>query len=147
MQTKKSSPVKKVIKKILLYSLAVFVLLVAVLAAHIYYYYRPAPDATTRVMARIDIKQQISQNDANQIAAFLYHQKGIDHVLVNPQSNIVIFTFFPVKTSGDQIVSAFKSHFNYKADRFIPTQASLNSSCPVAASSFTYKIYKLISNI
>jgi hypothetical protein len=138
---------KKILKRVILYSLGVFVLLVAILALHIYYYYRPAPDATTKVMARIDIKQPIDQNDANQIAVFLYHQKGIDHVLVNPKSSIVIFTFFPLKTTGNQVVSAFKSHFNYKADRFVPTQASLNSSCPVAASSFTYKIYKLISNI
>ena len=91
---------KKKLKKIALYSLGTFLFLCAVLAVHIYFVYRPAPDAYTKVMARIDIKQQITQADANGIAAWMYHQKGIDHVLVNPQSNIVVFTFFPLKTTG-----------------------------------------------
>ncbi len=138
---------KKTIKKILIYSLSIFVFLVAVLAVHIYYVYRPAPDANTRVMARIDIKQQISQSDADKISAWMFHQKGIDHVMVNPQTNIVVFTFFPVKTTGDKIANDFKANFNLKAERFVPTQLDLKSSCPVAASSYTYKVYKLISQI
>ena len=138
---------KKTIKKILLYSLGTFLFLVIVLAVHIYYVYRPAPDASTRVMARIDIKQQITQEDANKITAWMYHQKGIDHVLVNPQTNIVVFTFYPVKTTGDQITKDFKASFAFKADRFKPTSENLKSSCPVAANSLTYKAYKLISQI
>ena len=138
---------KKKIKKILLYSFATFLFLVVVLAVHIYLVYRPAPDKNTRVMARIDIKQQIDQDEANKIAAWMYHQKGIDHVLVNPKTNIVIFTFYPVKTSGNQIVNNFKASFPLKAERFMPTAENLKNSCPMAASSYTYKIYKLISKI
>jgi hypothetical protein len=138
----------KTIKKVLLYTLGVFTLLVMVLALHIYLVYRPkAPDAYSKIMARIDIKQQLTQNDANKIAAWMYHQKGIDHVLVNPQTNIVVFTFFPIKTTGNQIVDHFKAAFPYKADRFMPSAADLKNGCPAAASSFTYKIYKAISQI
>ncbi len=138
---------KKTIKKILLYGAATFLFLVFVLAVHIYFVYRPAPDANTRVMARIDIKQQLNQDDANKITAWLYHQKGVDHVLVNPQTSIVIFTFYPVKTSGDQIVNNFKANFPFRAERIVPNAANLKSSCPVAASSYTYKVYKLITKI
>jgi hypothetical protein len=77
----------------------------------------------------------------------MYHQKGVDHVLVNPQSSIVIFTFFPVKTSGNLVVDNFKANFHYKADRFMPTAEQLKGSCPMAASSFTYQVYKLVSKI
>jgi hypothetical protein len=138
---------KKTIKKILLYGSATFLFLVFVLAVHIYFVYRPAPDANTRVMARIDIKQQITGDDANKISAWLYHQKGIDHVLVNPQTNIVIFTFYPVKTTGDKIAKDFKSNFSFKAERILPNEANLKNGCPVAASSYTYKFYKLITKI
>lgn len=138
---------KKTVKKILLYGAGTVLFFVIVLAAHIYYYYRPAPDATTRVMARIDIKQPINQQQANQISAWMFHQKGVDHVLVNPQSAIVVFTFSPLKADGNQIVKNFKTSFNLKADRFIPTDAQMKSSCPMAASSFTYKVYKLVTNI
>lgn len=138
---------RKTIKKILLYTFSIFTFLVLVLGVHIYMVYRPKVTADTRVMARIDIKQQISQNDANKISAWMVHEKGIDHVLVNPQTSIVVFTFYPIKNSGNQIVRDFKANFNYKADRFMPSAENLKHSCPVAASSYTYKIYKLISQI
>ncbi len=137
----------KNIKKIALYSVSVFLFLVVVLAFHIWWVYRPKADAHTRVMARIDIRQPVSQADANNITAWLYHQKGIDHVLVNPQNRIVVFTFSPLVISGNEIVKNFKTSFNLRADRFVPTQNQLARSCPVAASSFTYKVYKFIDNI
>ena len=114
-----------------------FLFLVFVLAVHIYFVYRPAPDANTRVMARIDIKQQLNQDDSNKITAWLYHQKGIDHVLVNPQTRIVIFTFYPVKTSGDQIVNNFKANFPFKALNELFTNAAnpkSNENCRFTAS-------------
>ncbi len=138
---------KKKIIKTLLYTFGTLLFLVLVLAVHIYYVYRPSASQYTRVMARIDIKQPITPADANQITSFMAHEKGIDHVLVNPQTSIVVFTFFPLKNSGNQIVSDFKAHFPYKADRFMPTADNLKHSCPVAASSSTYKIYKFIANI
>ena len=138
---------KNRIKKIVLYSFSISLLLVIVLGIHIYWVYRPAASIYTRVMARIDIKQQINQTDANNISAWMVHQKGVDHVLVNPQSNIVVFTFFPLQTDGNKVVENFKSNFHLKADRFMPTAQDLKSSCPVAKSSYTYKVYKFISQI
>ncbi|MDB5087337.1 MAG: hypothetical protein JWR09_1331 [Mucilaginibacter sp.] len=138
---------KKTLKKILLYGVSTFLLLMIVLAIHIYYVYRPAPDASTKVMARIDIKQKITRNDANRITSWMSHQKGIDHVMVNPQTSIVVFTFFPVKTTGDQITRDFKANFPFKAERFIPGGKQLMNSCPVASTSYAYKAYKLILQI
>ena len=139
---------KKNIKKILLYTFSTFLILLVVLCVHIYFAYRPkAPDNNSRVMARIDIQQNINQDEANKIEAWMYHQKGIDHVLVNPETKIVVFTFFPVKTTGNQIADNFKEAFKLKANRFIPTANDLKQSCPMAASSYTYKVYKLISQI
>lgn len=138
----------KTIKKIALYSLSVFLFLVVVLAVHIYWVYRPKPPGPdSKTMARIDIKQPLTQDDANKISAWMYHQKGIDHVLVNPDSRIVVFTFYPIKTTGNQIVSNFKANFHIKAERFMPSEADLASSCPVAKTSVTYKVYKFIEHI
>jgi len=137
----------KRLKKVFLYTLGTFLFLSLVLAAHIYYAYRPKADATTRVMARIDVKQQLTQQDANSITAWFYHQKGIDHVMVNPETNIVVFTFYPVKTTGYQVTKDFKNHFAYSAERFMPTAQNLKSSCPVASTSYGYKIYKIIAQI
>jgi len=138
---------KKTIKKILLYSLGTVLFLVLVLAVHIYFVYRPAPNANTRVMARIDIKQPITQDEANKITSWMAHEKGIDHAVVNAQNQNVVFTFFPLKTTGDQVTKDFKSNFALKAERFIPSGEQMKSGCPVASTSYAYKIYKVISNI
>jgi len=138
---------KKTIKKILLYSIGTVLFLVLVLAVHIYFVYRPAPNANTRVMARIDIKQPITQDDANKITSWMAHEKGIDHAVVNAQNRNVVFTFFPLKTTGDQVTKDFKSAFAFKAERFVPSGEQMKSGCPVASTSYAYKIYKVISNI
>ena len=139
---------KSPLKKIILYSLSTVLALIVILCVHIYMVYRPtAPTINSRTMARIDIKQPITTNDANNIKAFLAHEKGVDHYLVNPDTKIIIFTFMPIKTTGNQVVDDFKARFNFKAERFLPTATQLASSCPVAGSSYTYKIYKFIANI
>jgi hypothetical protein len=138
---------KRAIRNILFYTFSTVLFLVLALVVHIYMVYRPKITPNTRVMARIDIKQPINHDDANRISAFMAHEKGVDHCLVNTQTSIVVFTFAPVKNSGDQIVRDFKANFNYKAERFMPSAETLKHSCPVAASSFTYKIYKAISEI
>ncbi|MBS1529468.1 MAG: hypothetical protein JSU01_04100 [Bacteroidetes bacterium] len=137
----------KTIKKIALWSVSALLLLVVVLAVHIWWAYHPRVDAYTKVMARIDVKQPVSAADAGRISAWLYHQKGVDHVLVNPDTRIVVFTFYPISTSANEIVKSFKAQLRYKADRFVPTQQALASSCPVAGSSFYYKVYKFIDHI
>lgn len=138
----------KTIKKITIWAFSVSMFLIVVVAVHIWAVYRPkAPGPDTKVMARIDLKPSISQVDAGKIATWMYHQKGVDHVLVNPDTRIVIFTFFPIKASGNDIVKNFNAELPYKGNRFMPTEKQLASSCPVAGSSFYYKVYKFIDNI
>ena len=133
--------------KIMKWSSATLLLLIVVLGIHIYMVTKPRVDAHTVVMARIDIKQPIDQEDADKITSWLYTQKGINHVLCNAKTDIVIFTFYPIVTSANQIVSNFKNDLNYKAERFMPSEKDLKSGCPVAATSMTYKIYNFIKHI
>jgi hypothetical protein len=139
---------KNKLKKNLIWTASATALLVIVLSVHIYTVTRPKIDGHTKVMARIDLKQAITQADANKITAWLYQQKGIDHVLVNPTSDIVIFTFYPIKTTATQIVSDFKSSFNYSsAVRFMPSPDQMKGGCPVANTSVTYKVYSFIQHL
>jgi hypothetical protein len=134
-------------KRIVLGVFSVFLFLVVVLAVHIYIVTRPkAPDAHTRIMARIDVRQPLTTDDAGKITAWLYRQKGIDHVLVNPKTSIVVFTFFPIKTSANEIVGHFKSELPYKGDRFMPSEDAMTSGCPVASTSVTYKVYTFLKH-
>lgn len=139
---------KRTWKRIALWTFSIFTALAIILAVHIYIVTRPKPmDAHTRAMARIDIQQPITQADAGRITAWLYQQKGVDRVLVNPATSIAVFTFFPIRTTASQVVSDFKAHLPYKAERCVPTQAELKSGCPVASTSMTYKIYGFFKHI
>lgn len=139
---------KGLLKKILLTTGSVFLLLVGVLCVHIYMVTRPkAPDMHTRAMARVDFKQEMTANDANKITAWMYQQKGVDHVLYNPASKILVFTFSPLTTTADEIVNNMKTSLNYNAVRYIPSEKEMSSGCPVASTSFTYKAYSFIKHI
>jgi hypothetical protein len=122
---------KRTWKRIALTVPGVFILGVIVLAIHIYTVTRPRVDASTRIMARIDIKQDISAADADKITAWLYQQKGVDHVLVNPRSDIAIFSYAPVQNNATAIVNRFKKEMSYKADRYLPSADEMSSGCPV----------------
>src|SRR5678816_2120534 len=92
-------------KKILWISLSIVAMLASVLAVHIYMVTRPkAPTAHTKILARFDFKLPIDKTDANTVTAWLYKQKGVDHVLCNEKSGIVVFTFYPVKANADNIL-------------------------------------------
>ncbi|MBS1933363.1 MAG: hypothetical protein JST96_05135 [Bacteroidetes bacterium] len=137
-----------IIKKILIGTFSVFLLLIVVLAIHIHVVTKPKVDGQTRVMARIDVHQPIDQKQANEITAWLYKQKGVDHVLCNSKTAIAIFTFSPLKADANDIAVHFKSDLNYpNATRYIPSEKELQGSCPVASTSFTYKAYSYIKHI
>ena len=106
-----------------------------------------APTAQTVAMARIDFKQNITQNDAATITSWLYHQNGVSHVLCNPATKIAVFTFYPVKANAENITARLTGNLHYNAVRFVPSAKDMASGCPVAATSFSYKIYNLMSKI
>lgn len=139
---------KKFLKRLLIVASSVFIFLIAVLAVHIYVVTRPkAADATTRVMARIDIYQKVDSVQGDNFKRWLYKQKGVDHVLYNPASRIVVFSFSPIETNADNIVQNFKTTFKIQAERYIPSAKDIQSGCPVAATSTSYKVVHFLSNL
>ena len=138
-------------KKILIGAGGVFLLLLIVLSIHIYIVtHSGITDPRVSAMARIDLKQSITEEDATKVGGWLYGQAGIDHVLCNAKAGIIIFSFYPVKASANQIVSNFKSNFNYpEAVRYVPSEEELKlgNGCPIAKTSITYKIFSFLKNI
>lgn len=117
-------------KTALIIFLSVFVLAAVTLTLHIVLATRPR--AGGLVMARIDLHQRIGRADADSITAWLYRQKGVNHVLVNSLASIAVFTFAPAKNSAGGIVRAFKASLPYsKAERYLPTEVMMKSGCPI----------------
>ena len=139
---------KSPLKKILLTSVSVFMVLVVVLCVHIYIVTRPqAPTAATIAMARIDLHQAISHQDAANITDWLYRQPGIDHVVCNPTMDNIVFTFHPAIAKANDIVSNFKTGMHYDhAVRYLPSEKEMQSGCPVASTSYTYKVYSFFKH-
>ncbi|BAV06680.1 hypothetical protein [Filimonas lacunae] len=98
-------------------------------------------------MARIDIKQDIHQSDVDKITACLYKQKGVNHVLVNPESKIAVFTFFALQNNGDNIVNNFKATSGYKAERNLPSKEELKSGCPVSSNSVSGRLAAYLKHV
>lgn len=139
----KNEKSKKLFNRIMM----IFGFLTLVLAIHIYWVTRPkAPDPTTIVMAEIDIKNSLNQDEADRIKTWLYQQKGVNHVVVNPNTQIALFTFYPAKVSGDEIVHNFQTSFSYDAKRYVPTKEEIANGCPALPPSFTEKISSFIKH-
>ena len=140
--------IKRRIKKILSGTLLVLVITVLVLGMHIYIVTRPkAPTANTIAMARIDFKQDITSEDASRIVNWLYQQKGIDHVLCNEKTKMVVFTFHPLTANANNITLGLKTCLHLKGDRYIPSEKDMQRGCPVASTSISYKAYNFIKHI
>lgn len=119
------------IKRTLKWTALTLIFLIAVLAVHIYVVTRPRVDANTRVMARIDIHQPLTREQADGLTSWLYRQQGVDHVLCNAATSIVVFTYSPLKANADDIASRFATGLHYPhATRYIPTQKELKGGCP-----------------
>lgn len=131
------------VKRILIGCTALFVLLSMVLVVHIYMVTRPkVADEHTKAMARIDIKNKITAEEAEAMASWLNKQKGIDHVLCNAAGQLVVFTYFPTKTNANQLTDEFKTQFRLNAVRYQPTEEELLRGCPISNKT-TNKLYQL----
>lgn len=137
----------KRITKILLACAGVVVVLTVALVIHIAVVSRPKADDTTVALARIDFKQNISQQDADRITSWLSQQPGVDHVLCNASTETAVFSFYPVKASADRIAADLRAQLHYNGVRYVPDQKALTSGCPVSNHSLSYKIYSLIRHI
>lgn len=139
----------RLIKKTLLWAGGSILLLLLVLVIHIVVVTsHSGPDAATRVMARIDVNGVLSNQDAERITSWLYRQKGVDHVLCNNKTSIAVFTYSPLKADANEIARRFSVELGYPlAKRYIPTEKELQGGCPVASTSFTYRIVSALRKI
>lgn len=139
---------KKLITKVLVYSGAFLLLLTGVLAIHIYLVTRPkAPDASTRIMARIDIRKDINTTEAALVTKWFYQQPGVDRVLCNEAADIVVFTYSPIQTNADRLTTDLANHLQLPVERVKPSAAEMKSGCPVPNGSRGYKLMAYLKQV
>jgi len=134
-------------RRILRVCVAVTSILILTLAIHIYIVTKPEVDEKTIVLARVDIKNDISEADAGRITDWLYRQEGVDHVFCNSESNIVVFTFYPIKADANKIAAGLSNAFGYDAKRYLPSEQEMANGCPAFAKSWSSRIALIVKNI
>ena len=137
----------KFMKRIFIATSATLLLLVAILGIHIYIVTKPRINDKTVAMARIDIKQSINETKAGGIEKWLSKQTGVQHVVLNRESNIIVFTFYPIKANANELAENLKATFNVNAERFMPSAEQMASGCPAMAHTFSGKVYSFFSHI
>lgn len=130
----------KKLKKYFLISIAVTAGLVIVLITHIWWVTRPAANEQTIAMARIDIKNNLTEQDASRIATWLDQQNGVDRVLCNTKSRTVVFSFYPVKADADKIAENFANTFHWDATRYLPSEQEMAQGCPAFSGTWTDRV-------
>ena len=135
------------VKRIVIGTTATLLLLVAVLGIHIYIVTKPKANAKTVAMARIDIKQRINEAKAGGIEKWLSEQTGVQHVVLNRESNIIVFTFYPVKANANELANNLKATFDVNAERFMPSAEQMASGCPAMGHTLTGKVYSFFTHI
>lgn len=139
---------KPFVKKLTWSASSILLLSVIVLGAHIYMVTRPGKaDVNTRIMARIDFAQNISDDDAAKIYAWLSQQHGVDRVTCSAVNDNVLFTFSPLINNADRLLMELQTKLHYKAKRYLPSPEEMRKGCPVSQSSNSFKIYSTIKNI
>lgn len=124
-----------------------FLVLVVVLAVHIYVVTRPKPlDKTQLAIARIDFKQAITPKDSLSITQWLYQQKGVQYVLCNPATKIAVFGFYPAQINANDVVASLGNNLHYQAQRHTPTAEELSSGCPVIVETTGAKLYNYLKS-
>lgn len=137
---------KRSLKKLILLTTGTGIALLLVLVVHIYLVTKPkAPEPSTIAMARFDVRETIDNLQASEITNWLQQQDGIDHVLCNANTKIVVFTFHPYYNNAEHILKAFNNRSGYTAKRYLPSKEDMQAGCPVATTGFTGSIIKYIS--
>lgn len=111
---------------------------------HIYTVMKPKVDASTVAMARFDFKDNITSKDSATIMHWFAAQQGVEHVLCNPETKIIVFTFHPASINATALADKMHNELSYTVSRNIPSDKELQTGCPVKKDS---KIYTFASKI
>ncbi len=112
---------------------SVSTVLVLLVLLHVYLVTRPVErPANYKVMVRVDVNGNIQPEHATKIIAWLRSQPAVDHVAAISAGSPILFTYFPAKGNADAIVDRMNTVFQLPAKRYLPTEAEMQSGCPVA---------------
>ncbi|UJP67131.1 heavy-metal-associated domain-containing protein [Mongoliitalea daihaiensis] len=130
------------IKRIVIGLTAVFFVMIATLAVHIYMVTRPAPGAiSTITMGRIDFHDSLDSLQSHQILNQTRTLEGVKDVRMNRSDGFLICLYDRNKWSGEELTDWIVNEFTVSASFFRPSEELLAQSCPaIDKTSLTYQL-------
>jgi len=144
---------KNKLKKYLLVSASVIVVLFTVLLMHIYMVTKPVNyDNNTLQLSRIDFKEDIDSLQANDIRHFVASLPGVQNTMFNLKDNILVYGYILGTQNSANVYEKLMQYRHYKAEKFIVSDDMKSQGCPMAGKDrnslvyrFTGYIYKLLN--
>ncbi|GGZ26261.1 hypothetical protein GCM10007049_18660 [Echinicola pacifica] len=129
------------IKKIIIGIGLMVILLVSILAVHIYMVTSSKPSGPNWAMSQIDFNEDIDSLKSVAVSAGFLDMDGLKDARVNRVSDYMVVLYDRQKHSPHELVSQMNSKFDMKASLFQPSESELAASCPaIDKSSLTYQL-------
>lgn len=130
----------KTIKWIVGSVFGVFILLFLVLVVHILLVTPKNYDNNSLQLSRIDFKEPIDSAKAKTINSQLRSINGVKNTHINLKEGIVVYSHDVNTINAEQTFETLLQKGNYKAERFVVTDAMKATGCPIMdRNSFSYR--------
>jgi len=136
----------KTIKKVLIVSAGIGLLLFVILLFHIVTAKPAVYENANLQVSRIDFKSNIDSLQAKQICADLRTIKGLTSDSIIVKRNVVVYFHNNKITNSEKVFNELMSKRPYEAKRYIlPASIVSKEVCPIDQNSFSYKLSKSIN--
>jgi len=122
---------KKTIKNLAFFTLALASVIAISLAIHIYSVMEVKPTGGRTQLGRIDIRENFDVSESDRIKSDLKKVEGVSHAFLNADSKRLIFSFNPRTHTSQKIFRAFSERTRIDAKLYSPSSEVAASGCPM----------------
>lgn len=140
---------KPIIIRVLLSILGSIVIMMGVLAFHVYEVTKRKNDFRDyRQLSRIDFTSPLDTSEALTIRNQIASVKGVEAVYVNPSQKNAVFTYDNRIVSAAEVLALVRKQPAYGAKLYLVSNSEVGKGCPVVnPNSFSYKTTRFLSSI
>ncbi|WP_215222847.1 heavy-metal-associated domain-containing protein [Echinicola shivajiensis] len=136
------------IKKILIGTVALVVILVATLAVHIYLVTNDRPKGPNWAMSQIDFNEDMDSLKMEEIKTELLEIEGMRDVRINRTSDYLIVLYDRKQHNPHDLVDNLNKDYQLQSTLFQPSEEQLAASCPaIDKKSLTYMVESYFENL
>lgn len=139
---------RKKIIRIVVVLVGVFVLLSAILVAHIYMVTSKPVVNSNLALSRIDVEDSLSQADVVRLKSIVNAMPGIHKTYVNADAGTIVFGYYNDQQNPNAVYASLSNATDYRLTKFEVSDEDLTKGCPAFdESSFTFKVGTFVQSV